>query len=365
MTAKVSVDVDPFESVARFKVDGDAYILKAGEWSPWIPIKFAHANGMIRVYAKAFRPDFEVYVSPVNFDPLKPDAQIAQPLSECKKIAEHIGRFYTQGIPEDTEVYRDHIFTRAEYLSQSKLVADEEIKILKYELSDFPQGFLFFHFSTLDQNSHMLWGKFDEELLETYKLVDDTVGWVMKTYPQATLVVMSDHGFSSFDHAVNINAWLKEQGFDRSAIAYGLNSIHVNNADVAKKIEQRLPTLPFITRVVSIGDTLIVGFKPGYRYSWDGGPLVTDNTDAWIGDHCIDPQFVPGLLISNRKIMFGPSLKIDKNLWERITKVSETAGYSSPQEFVHHVLDRELKKLENAESKETLIAKMKGLGYLE
>jgi predicted AlkP superfamily phosphohydrolase/phosphomutase len=52
---------------------------------------------------------------------------------------------------------------------------------------------------------------------------------------------------------------------------------------------------------------LIVGFAPGYRSSWDGslgsplGPVIADNEDAWIGDHCMAPEFVPGVLVSNRK----------------------------------------------------------------
>jgi len=63
--------------------------------------------------------------------------------------------------------------------------------------------------------------------------------------------------------------------------------------------------------------------------------------------------------------MFGSGLKFSKETWERVKKVSETAGYSSPEEFVTHILERELKKLETADSKEALIEKMKGLGYLE
>jgi len=58
-------------------------------------------------------------------------------------------------------------------------------------------------------------------------------------------------------------------------------------------------------------------------------------------------------------------VKLNKDLWDRVKKVSEAAGYSSPQEFVQHVLEREVGKLESAESKTALLDKMKGLGYLE
>jgi hypothetical protein len=51
---------------------------------------------------------------------------------------------------------------------------------------------------------------------------------------------------------------------------------------------------------------------------------------------------------------------------ERIAQVSEVAGYSSPQEFIEHVLERELARIgEEAESKEEIVKKLKGLGYLE
>ena len=69
-------------------------------------------------------------------------------------------------------------------------------------------GFLFFYFSSVDQNSHMLWGKHDADLLAFYQAVDASIGEVMRRQPAAQLIVMSDHGFSTFDRAVNLNTWL-------------------------------------------------------------------------------------------------------------------------------------------------------------
>ena len=63
--------------------------------------------------------------------------------------------------------------------------------------------------------------------------------------------------------------------------------------------------------------------------------------------------------------MFGNSLKLTPELWDRVKRVSQAAGYSSPQEFVEHVLDRELKKLEDAQSDEEIVKKLQGLGYLD
>ena len=60
-------------------------------------------------------------------------------------------------------------------------------------------------------------------------------------------------------------------------------------------------------------------------------------------------------------------LKIDNDTIERIRKVSDVGGYSSPEEFVIHVIERELDALDpdNGESEEDIRRKMEGLGYIE
>lgn len=64
--------------------------------------------------------------------------------------------------------------------------------------------------------------------------------------------------------------------------------------------------------------------------------------------------------------MFGSSnIKLKPEIWERVKKVSAAAGYSSPEEFVEHVLERELAKLEDAESDQEIVRKLQGLGYLD
>ena len=63
--------------------------------------------------------------------------------------------------------------------------------------------------------------------------------------------------------------------------------------------------------------------------------------------------------------MFGDTIKLNKDLMARVRKCSEAAGYSSPEEFVQHVLERELAKIEDAGSDEDIVKRMKGLGYLD
>jgi hypothetical protein len=64
-------------------------------------------------------------------------------------------------------------------------------------------------------------------------------------------------------------------------------------------------------------------------------------------------------------LMFGSAkIKIDSELWGKLKKYSELAGYSSPDEFVTHVLEKEFAALEEADSDENIREKLKGLGYI-
>lgn len=64
--------------------------------------------------------------------------------------------------------------------------------------------------------------------------------------------------------------------------------------------------------------------------------------------------------------MFGGSkIKVDKDLLEKVKKYSSIAGYATPEEFVHHVLEREIAKFEeNGDSEEEIKKRMQGLGYI-
>ncbi|MGD8451968.1 MAG: hypothetical protein PVJ57_09140 [Phycisphaerae bacterium] len=59
-----------------------------------------------------------------------------------------------------------------------------------------------------------------------------------------------------------------------------------------------------------------------------------------------------------------PKIKIDANLYERIKKVAKLAGYSSPDEFIIHVIEKELGALES-ENDQEVVDRLRGLGYLE
>ena len=60
----------------------------------------------------------------------------------------------------------------------------------------------------------------------------------------------------------------------------------------------------------------------------------------------------------------GNKIKLDKDLLDRVKRVAEVAGYASHEEFVIHVLEKELANFEEGDSDEDITEKLKGLGYI-
>lgn len=209
-----------------------------------------------------------------------------------------------------------------------------------------------------------LYEKHKDVVEDMYKEMDQILGIVLKSIDDKTdLIVCSDHGFTSFKRAVHLNSWLVEQGYmklnsvpearednslfadvvwkETKAYSLGFGAIYMNmkgregkgivSADEAAalkkeiaekllKLEDKENNAELVVKGVYDADELysgpfadqspdlIVGFYPGYRASWQtaigGAPkeLFEDNLKPWSGDHCVDPEFVPGILFSNRKL---------------------------------------------------------------
>lgn len=337
-TVPLIADVDPERPWLRLEVGGKKAIVREGEWSGWLTADFpllphvVSVRGMFRVFAKRLHPRFELYVSPINIDPDEPALPISTPPAYAREVERSIGRWSTLGIPEDTSALRQGVFNLPEFLSQSRLVLDDERRLLDDSLRRFTGGLLFFYFSAVDQNSHILWGKHEAELLDIYRAVDGSIGEVLRREPDASLIVMSDHGFAAFDRAVNLNTFLISRGYRTKAWALGLNGLYLFDKSVAGEVRRELLDLrdPANGRQViesvkethpsagnrSIAPDLIVGYSAGYRASWETargeapGGILEDNDDAWIGDHCIDPKEVPAVLFSSVPVhAAAPELK--------------------------------------------------------
>ena len=59
-------------------------------------------------------------------------------------------------------------------------------------------------------------------------------------------------------------------------------------------------------------------------------------------------------------------IKIDSKLYDRAKKAAETAGYSSFEEFITYIIEKELSQLEGSSEGDDAVAdQLRGLGYIE
>jgi hypothetical protein len=390
LRASVTVRIDPENDVALVEVGDSRAVLVEGEWSDWMDVRFdalpaglLPLTGMVRFYAKELRPAFQLYASPVNISPAEPAQQITTPADFAPALAEAIGPYYTQGMPEETNALKDRTFDDEDYASQVKLVQYDAEAMLDLALSRFSEGDMtFFYLSDIDLQCHMLWRHGDpkdpdapphpareEDAARThandiegyYRHVDGLLGRARERLPADTaLIVMSDPGFQPFTREIHLNTWLRDRGFlvlkngartgriaagdvdwsKTRAYGLGFNSIYLNLAgresqgivqagDVDGLLGELSRQLVAFTdpkngkkpirrmfrgkeafhgpRAAEAPD-LIVGYDAGYGAS-DQTTLgevteeaIADNTSRWSGNHLMDPDVVPGILLSNRRI---------------------------------------------------------------
>ena len=68
--------------------------------------------------------------------------------------------------------------------------------------------------------------------------------------------------------------------------------------------------------------------------------------------------------------MFANRVKIEDGLYARVRKCAELAGYSSADEFIQHVLEKEITRILGSDSgggdtPEEVKKRLQGLGYIE
>jgi hypothetical protein len=62
--------------------------------------------------------------------------------------------------------------------------------------------------------------------------------------------------------------------------------------------------------------------------------------------------------------MATEKIKLEKDLMDKIRKFAQLSGYSSPEEFIVHCLEREIASLEESDTEDEIKKKLKGLGYI-
>ena len=86
LRAEFVIRPDVAKNEATLEIDSEKVTLKVGEYSDWLPVKFKaglglSAKGIARFFLKEVSPEVEVYVTPVNIDPSRPDLPISHPVT--------------------------------------------------------------------------------------------------------------------------------------------------------------------------------------------------------------------------------------------------------------------------------------------
>ena len=383
--------IDSSHKFAKIVAGDEERLLKVGEWSDWVPIDFdmiptQGLRAAVRFYLKQVDPYFALYVSPPNIDPLAPALPISTPDDYASELAKATGRFYSQGMPEDTKGLKTGVLTPAEFLEQAHIAGEENRRQFHYVLDQFREGLLFYYFGNVDQTSHMMWRPMDPQhpaykpeedkqyaqvVEDLYAGLDAIVGDALKRLrPDDLLVVMSDHGFTSWRRSFHLNSWLRDNGYialinpavkesgelfanvdwtGTRAYAFGLNALYLNlkgrekagivdpaerDALLTEISNKLLKTIdpqtgaPAITKVYrreqvytsgghdNLAPDLVIGYAKGTRGSDESAlgslpaAVIENNTIAWNGDHCMDHEAVPGILLTNRALKKpAPSLQ--------------------------------------------------------
>ncbi|MFN8177700.1 MAG: alkaline phosphatase family protein [bacterium] len=385
--ADLVVHVDPDQPYALLEVSGQERLLKVGEWTDWVPISLPliptqSIAVQARFYLKELHPQFRLYVTPVDYDAMNPAIPLCQPKSFAKDLAKATGRFYTQGMPEDTKALDGGIFTIDEFLKEASTSGGEILAQYPWVFEkfnrEFPdKGCLFYYTGNLDQVSHMIYqltdslhAGYDPAVAAKYKDVvpdiihrfDELCGWTLaRLKPDDVLVVMSDHGFASWRRAMNLNSWLRDEGYltakdpsdtttsyfqnidwsQTRAYALGLNGLYVNlrgreghgivdpadKRGLLQEIAYKLVKvtdpktgLAGVTKMylsedsyhdrgyLDVGPDAVVGYAMGTRGSNASAlgklpkDIFVDNTEAWGADHCMDHTTVAGMLATSRPL---------------------------------------------------------------
>lgn len=370
---------------ARLEVEGCEPIeLELQQYSEWVTLTFAaglgvKVRGIARFYLVSLEPEIGLYMTPIHIDPENPAMPISHPAVYSVYLAKKLGPFATLGLAEDTWALNERVIDEKAFFEQAMLICDERERMFFDAVEHTKRGLVTTVFDTTDRVQHMFYRYLDpthpanrdkeatayaDAIARVYERMDGMLGKLqilLADDPETVLVVMSDHGFTNFRRGVNLNAWLRDEGYlvlkdgaqeggdwfegvdwtRTRAFSLGLTGLFVNRkgreksgivpegdayvelvAEMMRKLEALVDPatgqrcIRKVRSAVASADgpyrydapDLLVGYEGGYRNSWEcatgrvTSEVFSDNTKSWSGDHCVDPDIVPGVFFANRAI---------------------------------------------------------------
>jgi predicted AlkP superfamily phosphohydrolase/phosphomutase len=390
--------------------------LSLGKWSPVFEVKFKagfafNVQAVTQVILTEAKDRVSLYFVPLQIHPLHALWHYATPPALVKEAWKVSGGFLTLGWPQDTNALEDGCISDEQFISLCDSIFTARKKIFFSQLDRFREGVLAGIFDCLDRMQHMFMRGNPELAREWYVRLDAFVGEVQEHVaelglPDHRLLILSDHGFRTFEQKVHLNHWLVGNGYmsmereadtpdlknvnwkSSRAYALGLNSMYLNVANregqgivQPEQIEPLLDELKrkllawktddgkqIISRVLlkheaftgpyaRFGPDLVMGYAPGFRASSETGlgksaaTSLEANHDHWGADHCIDSTKVPGVLFANKDIKNMPGLSFRDIPYLALGKHLDQSYIKPPSQAT-------------GEGQKDLEERLKGLGYL-
>jgi len=220
------------EDTARLSVNGSNYTLKRGVYTEWVKVCFKAAPGMklhgiCKFLFLSTKPEFGLYVTPINIDPAKPAMPISHPAIYSTYLAKSQGPFATLGLAEDSWALNEKIISDNDFIQQSIDTDAERRKMFFDSLEKVKRGLCVCVFDGTDRIQHTFWRDLDgqhsadktlpsdrpDPIESLYQRMDTLVGEVLDKTKDAMLMIISDHGFNAFRYGVDLNRWLEEDGY--------------------------------------------------------------------------------------------------------------------------------------------------------
>jgi predicted AlkP superfamily phosphohydrolase/phosphomutase len=385
MTLPFTLTIAEDGQSAHLEVDGgESLTLKRNEYSDWVELTFKaglgiKVSGIAKFYLISTDPDVNLYMTPIHIDPENPAMPISHPEVYAIYLAKKQGKYATLGLAEDTWSLNNRVIDEKIFFEQAISICEERETMFLDAVKQLKSGLVTTVFDTTDRVQHMFYRYLDpthpanrdkdteewkDAIAQVYERADALLGkvWHLVDDPNTIFMAISDHGFTNFRRCVNINSWLRDNGylhlkdenattsgewFDgidwtrTKAFALGLTGIFINRAgreksgivaegaeyrklvkELAGKLENMIDpaTGEGCVRKVAMSQQyfdgpyrfdapdLLVGWEGGYRNSWECAvgqvteETITDNTRSWSGDHCVDPDIVPGIFFCDRAI---------------------------------------------------------------
>lgn len=385
LTLPMTLDVLEDNS-AELSINGQKTSLRLGQWSDVIELKFK-AGLLFSIYSVTkviltnIKGAVQFYMLPLQIHPLHSTWNYSSSKSFAKDLWNNASHYLTLGWPQDTTALEEACITDEQFIDLCQTIFNERMGVFYYLMDRFEEGIIAGIFDSLDRIQHMFFHNRQDVVQDWYKRLDNFVGDVKKRISKWNgkhrFLVMSDHGFTKFEHKVHLNRWLMQEGYmqlkngtasgdltdvdwaNTRAYSVGLNSIYLNVQgregqgtvspealeDTLTEINDKLQAWKdadgksIVMKVrpkhevysgpfTRLGPDLVVGYASGYRSSADTGlgkipeNVMEKNNDHWGADHCMDSDVVPGVIFANRdlrdfgKISFRdiPFLAIGKHL---------------------------------------------------